>query len=229
MSDESGAVEIKDGKILVDGVDQGLEIAEHQSLRVAVTDLRKARTAQIVDGKRWDDTRIFGTGLLDGTIGVVGMDVKQRTVEVVIQSAPAGETQLDWHSFLGVSWSDPEFSDVDSWAIQTRLPADLWLNLASEFDAGRVQEISLAIDAPLWMKRTPFFHDRRPHMMFAPDRNGGHAMGKATSVTWGTGSAAISPVEPSVAPPVHDDTKIRQLLTWGIPAIIVLLVVIAVS
>jgi hypothetical protein len=118
----------------------------------------------------------------------------------------------------------------DSWAIQTRIPSDLWLGLLTEFDAGRVQEISLVIDAPLWMKRTPFFHDRKPHMMFGPDRSGGHAMGKATAITWGSQSPATeAQIEVAVPSTAEGDVKIRQLLTWGIPSIVVLLIVIAVS
>lgn len=115
-------VEIKGGKIHIDGADQGLEIAEYQPLRLTMTGVRKARTVQMVDGNRWDDTRLYGTGTLRGTLGVVGSDVRQRTADVIVQSAPASEPQLEWHTFLGLSWADPEVSDDDSWANQTSIP-----------------------------------------------------------------------------------------------------------
>jgi hypothetical protein len=221
-------VDIRNGKIHVDGADQGLEIAEHQSLEITVTGIRKSRTARVVDGKRWDDTRLYGVGTLEGTLGVVGSDIRQKTVDVIVQSAPASEPHLDWQTFLGLAWADPEVSDKDSWAIQTRIPADLWAVMVAEFDAGRVQEIALSIEVPLWAKPMPFFHNPKPHLMFAPEKRGGHAMGKATSITWGTETTAISTLPSEMPIVVEDDGRIRQILTWGIPAIVALLAYIAV-
>lgn len=218
--------EIRDGKIFIDGVDQGLELAKHQGLRMTVAGLRKSRTVQMLDGRRLDDTRIRGTGRLEGSLGIVGTDLTVREVEVIVQPAPDGEERLDWLTYVGYS-DDDEVPREAPWAIQARLPRDVWAGLIAEFDAGRVQELGLDVQGGMWMKRTPFFYDPRAHLMLAPDGNGGHAMAKATSITWGMGPAA--PVTAAESAPPPETTKPAgpsRMLAWCLPAIVVLLAVL---
>ncbi len=226
MSTEDAAVEVKDGRILIDGVDQGLEVAHHQGLRMTVTGLRKSRTVQMLDGRRLDDTRIHGMGILDGTLGSVGASDKVKAVAVVVQSAPTGEERLDWHTYVGYS-ADDEFPDDTPWAVQARLPPEVWAMLIAEFDAGRVQRLSMDVDGGMWSKPTPFFHDPRPHLMLPPKGGGaGHAIAKTISITWGT-EIVTMPDEAAAPLTTSGAGRVRQLLTWGLPAIVGLLAIIA--
>jgi hypothetical protein len=223
------AVEIKDGKIFVDGVDQGLERDDTQHLRLTAKGIHKVHSVSLIDGKPFENRCLAATGKIHGSLGLAGQSYKVREVEVVIQAAPPDRADLDWHAFVGASFADGEIFEEDSWAIQTRIPGDVWRRLEADYDAGRVREIDLAVQAPLWAKRTAFFVNPRPDMMLTPDSNGngGATHGKTSGITW---RDRMPPVEsPTTEKEPALPKRLVDTIVWSMPAIVVLLVIIAVS
>lgn len=239
MLNDPVAVEIKDGKILIGGEDQGLELDQAAHLRMTVRDLSKSRTVAMLDQKRLDDTYLSGNGTIEGTLGLVGRADKLRNVAVVIQSAPDGHAQYDWHTFIGASFADGEIADDDHWAVQARLPNDVWARLEASYDAGQAYELNLTVVAPLWIRPTPFFHQRRPDLMLTPDRSGGGgaAQGKTTQLTWRDRPLlheAATPAEHENSPTAKmasntspAQSSMTSVIAWTLPAIVVLLAYIA--
>ncbi|WP_199084483.1 hypothetical protein [Bosea sp. ASV33] len=243
MLNESIAVEIKDGRIFIDDQDQGLERDDQEHMRLTARDLRKGHTVHILDEKRLEDRRLFGTGAIEGSLGLVGQTHTVERIEVIIQAAPGDRTDLDWHSHIGASLADGELDDEDRWAVHVRVPGDVWKRLEFDYDAGQAREIDLTVVAPLWCKRTPFFHQRRPALKLTPDRNGGGGatQGKTTSITWRdrpaivTGHAATSPpaggdvaaVTAGSSPSMVILARLVSIVSWCLPAIVVLLAFIA--
>lgn len=243
MLNDPVAVEVKGGKIFIGGQDQGLELDQTAHLRLSVRGLRKSCTIAMLDEKRLDDAYLTGVGTIEGTLGLVGRADKQREVDVVIQAAPAGHSQYDWHTFIGASFADGEISDDDRWAVQARLPADIWARLEASYDAGQVREVDLTVVAPLWAKPTRFFTERRPDLMLTPDRSGGGgaAQGKTTQLTWrdrplkAEAAAASAPADryedqpatPSAPTPSPVPAQLVTVVAWSLPAIVLLLAYIA--
>jgi len=237
MLSDPVAVEIREGKIFIGGVDQGLERDDTEHMRLTARGLRKSHTVYLIDEKRYQDRRLIGIGTIEGTIGLVGQSHKVREVEVIIQAAPADRADLDWHTFIGASFADGEITDEDSWAVQIRIPGDVWKRLEYDYDAEHVREIDLTVQAPLWCKRTPFFHQNRPALMLTPDRNGsgGAVQGKTTAITWRDGprvateaSALPEDMVAPVAGPPTVSARLVSTVTWCLPAIVALLAFIAV-
>lgn len=220
--------EIKDGKLFVDGVDLGLERDDTQHLRLTAKGLHKAHSVSLIDGKPFENRCIVGTGAIHGTLGLAGQAHKVTEVEVVIQAAPSDRTDLDWHAFVGAMFADGEITEEDSWAIQTRLPGDVWRRLEADYDAGRVQEIDLAVQAALWAKRTAFFINPRPDMMLTPDSNGkgGATHGKTSGISW-KDRAPIGVSTKNDEQPILPK-RLVDTIVWTLPAIVAILAVVAV-
>ncbi len=243
MLNDSVAVEIKDGKIFIDGQDQGLERDDQEHMRLTVRGLRKAHTVQMLEERLLEDRRLFGTGTVEGSLGLVGQTYTVSTVEVIIQAAPDEKPDLNWHTLISASFANGEFDEEDRWAIHLCVPGDVWKRLEFDYNSDQACEIDLVVVAPLWCKRTPFFHQRRPELKMPPYRtgSGGATHGKTSSITWRdrpvvlvgkstpAGDFKDSESEPigPIAALLAGYQKSALIATWSLPAIAILLAFIA--
>jgi len=240
MLNENVDVEIRNGKIFIDGHDQGLERDDHQHMRLTVRDIRKSHTVAMLDQTKLEDRRLHGSGDLEGTLGLAGQTHSVKSVDVIIQAAPADRADLDWHTFIGASFADGELSDEDAWTVQVRVPGDVWRRLEFDYDADQAREIELNVEAPLWCKPVPFFHQRRPDLKLTPDRNGGGGAthGRTTGITWLDRAPANGPIQEHTANddfapavpaqvPLPLSSSVITTVTWTLPVIVILLAYIA--
>lgn len=242
MLNENIAVEIKDGRIFIDNQDQGLERDDQEHMRLTASDIRKGHTVYMLDEKRLEDRRLFGTRTIEGSLGLVGQTHAVERIEVIIQAAPGDRSDLDWHTFVGASLADGQLDDEDRWAVHVRVPGDVWKRLEFDYDAGQAREIDLTVVAPLWCKRMPFFHQRRPDLKLTPDRNGGGGatQGKTTSITWRDRPAIVTvpaagpthagddePVASGAGRSMIIPARLISIVSWCLPTIVILLAFIA--
>lgn len=169
----------------------------------------------------------------------------------------ADADRLDWHAAWGYIAPDWETGSGTSWYLEVRLPRAVWEDFKRDYEAGRVAEVAVAVKGELWTEWSPLpaLDDTVFHML--PDTYGSTAGGHGTVDSFGWGDDKIlrldddemepddeagepSTHSPATAPAPGEsplgaimkagtaaNEKLAKTLAWGVPAIVVLLAIIA--
>ncbi|GGF82257.1 hypothetical protein GCM10007301_47940 [Azorhizobium oxalatiphilum] len=245
-------IEVRDGKVFLDGEEQSLEIEAVKTLHVRVTGLSRFSSLDRYAGTATRRTQIRGHGAIDDTVQVLGLSARTDKLEVSIQAAPpseASEARIEWRSDLGWLAADWETRSAECWYLQCYVPAETFSELDQEYREGRLQVLSLGVRAAMWAPWSPFPHAERTPWHLLPGKHGtsAHVVGELGAINWGDQLPTEGPkaghqhshttdtddrlLQRTAEAPRSSARAIRDALTpymWGMITVICLLVIIAV-
>lgn len=189
-------------------------------------------------------------------VAVLGASSRKLGLSIGL-APEADADRLDWHASWGYIAPDWETNTGTSWYLEIRLPRAVWEDFKRDYEAGRVAEVAVAVKGDFWTEWSPLpaLDDTVFHML--PDTYGSTAGGHGSVDSFGWADDKIlrlddDEMEPETADPdvparspsssaapaesplgaimkagTAANEKLAKTLAWGIPAIVVLLAIIA--
>lgn len=247
--------EVREGVLYLDGVKQDLQIEQHKSLQIRVAGIRRFNGFSFYkeDGPPSRTRQLRGTGTIEDSLEVLGVESRSRKLSVSFQPSPETEdSRFVWQAHLGWMASDWELSIHEGWYVQCYLPLDAFEELEREHIAGHIKAFSFGVKAEMWAPWSPMPHVDNTRWHLPPDtfNTGAHVIGRVDGLGWSDGvmprdehdeaipsaetaddrddgQPAESPLATIMKTGAEANAKIAQILGWGMPAVVALLAVIA--
>lgn len=250
-------IEVKDGKIVLDGKEVDLQQGQFKSLRFKVSQFCKRTYNSVDDGKAMSDSRIAGLAITEDRLSIVGMPESTRRLSFSVRGidgGPEGKNDyLSWTAHIGFNAGSWEINSADQWYVECYVPMQVAQDLIRAYDAGRIVDMSISLKTELWWRWDPFPHSGSTEWHLVADKYGVTAgsSAKIDGLHWS--DAPLEQIDTSI--PEQDDPddperpqpaalpesplagimlagtraseKLAKTWAWGMPAIVVLLAIIA--
>lgn len=250
-------IEVRGGKIVLDGKELELQQGQFKSLCFKISNLCKRTYNSVDDRKARSDSRIAGLAITEDRLSIVGMPDTTRRVSFSVRGVngvpEVKDDYLAWTAHVGFIAGSWETNSADQWYLECYVPMSVADELVKAYDAGRIVDMSIVLKTELWSRRDPFPYSGSTEWHMLADKYGSTAgsSAKIDGLHWS--DAPLDKIDTSIpeddkpdtsqkpapsAPPesplasimlsgTRASERLAQTWAWGMPAVVILLVIIA--
>lgn len=183
-------IEVRDGKIVLDGKELDLQQGSHKDVRFRVTKLCRRNYNTVYDGTVISTVQISGLAKTEDRLKIVGMPDRTNTVVISIKGIEAGlnseDHYLAWTANMGFISGMWEIDSSDQWYLTCYVPTEIIERLIADYDAGRIVDLAVGVKTNLWSAWSPFPNAGPVDWHMLADKFGGTAGadGKVEFLHW---------------------------------------------
>lgn len=186
-------IDIKDGKVILDGKELSLQQGQTKSLACDVERLGYRTANSVYDGKATTERRIVGVAVTEDRVRIVGIkeSTKRFSFSVRgIEPEPDGlQSKHAWTAHVGFNAGMWEVDSADNWYIEAYVPMLLADAMIREYEAGRLANVHIRLETELWSEWSPFPNAGPIEWSMMPSKYGtnAHANARIEGLHWSDG------------------------------------------